>query len=296
MPSSVPPQGSIGLIAGNGRLPLLFARAARAQGLTVHAVALEGEADAALEAEVESLSWANVGQVNRMLRALRARGVSKAVFAGGVGRIRSISAARLDFGAFRVLRQVRSLRDDELLRAIAFDFERQGVTIVAPTDYVKAVLATTGLLAGPKLTAAQERDVALGLEVAALLGRADVGQTVVVKDGTVLAVEAVEGTDECIRRAGRFGGRGAVVVKRSKPTQDLRFDLPAAGPVTLEVMREVGAAVLAIEAGKTVLLDAELLFKWAPRLAISVIGYEVPSGSSPPPGHPELDEGSDHHA
>jgi DUF1009 family protein len=129
------------------------------------------------------------------------------------------------------------------------------------------------LLAGPALTPAQERDVALGREVAGLIGQADVGQTVVVREGVVLAVEAVEGTDECIRRAGRLAGPGAVVVKRCKPGQDLRFDLPAAGPVTLEVMREAGATVLAIEAGKTVVLDTELLVKWAPRLGISVFGY-----------------------
>lgn len=265
----------IGLIAGNGRLPHLFARAAKAQGLLVHVVALEGEADPSLADEVASLVWVNVGQVNHMLKAFRAQGVSRAVFAGGVGRIRSISQAKLDLGALRVLSRVRSLRDDELLRAIAADFEGHGVTIVAPTDYVKSVLATSGLLAGPALTDKQSADVALGQQVAAQLGRADVGQTVVVKDGTVLAVEAIEGTDECIRRAGRFAGPGAVVVKRSKPQQDLRFDLPAAGPVTLEVMREAQASVLAIEAGKTVLLDAELLFKWAPRLGISVVGFET---------------------
>ena len=125
----------------------------------------------------------------------------------------------------------------------------------------------------PPLTAEQQRDVALGREVAAQLGRADVGQTVVIKGGTVLAVEAIEGTDECLRRAGRLGGRGAVVVKRSKPGQDQRFDLPAMGPMTLEVMREVGASVLAIEAGHTVMIDAGLVFKWAARLEISVVGF-----------------------
>jgi DUF1009 family protein len=134
------------------------------------------------------------------------------------------------------------------------------------------VLAPKGLLAGPKLKAGEERDVELGAQVALSLGRADVGQTVVVKDGAVVAVEAVEGTDEAIRRGGRLGGKGAVVVKRVKPGQDLRFDLPAAGPVTLEVMREVSARVLAVEAGRTVLLEAEKLFRLADRLGISVVG------------------------
>jgi hypothetical protein len=193
--------------------------------------------------------------------------------AGGIARVRSLSRVRLDWGAVKMLSRLRSFRDDEVLRAFADGFQARGITIVAPTDYVKSVLAAEGLLAGPPLTLAQQRDVALGREVAGLIGQADVGQTVVVREGVVLAVEAVEGTDECIRRAGRLAGPGAVVVKRCKPNQDLRFDLPAAGPVTLEVMREAGARVLAVEAGKTVVLDTEVLFKWAPRLGISVLGY-----------------------
>jgi DUF1009 family protein len=264
---------AIGLIAGNGRLPYLFAEAARAQGLTVHAVAFEGEADESLRQHVSSLAWVKVGQADKIVDELTRRSVNKAVMAGGIGRIRSLTQARPDLGMLKIAAGLRSLRDDELLRAVAKYFESKGVQIVAPTDYVKSVLATQGHLAGPQLTESQKKDVELGREVAATLGRADVGQTVVVKDGVVLAVEAVEGTDECIRRAGKFGGPGGVVVKRCKPTQDLRFDLPAAGPVTLEVMREAGASVLAVEAGKTVLLDASLLFSDAARLGFTVLGY-----------------------
>jgi len=267
---------AIGLIAGNGRLPVLFAQAAKAQGLAVHAVAFEGEADAAeLSPHVASLDWVKVGQAAHIVAAFRRRGVTKAVMAGGIGRIRSLTQARPDFGMLQIAAKVRSMRDDELLRASAAYFEEHGVSIVAPTDYVPQVLARAGHLAGPPLSAQEARDVDLGREVASSLGRADVGQTVVVKGGVVLALEAVEGTDECIRRAGKFGGPGGVVVKRCKPTQDTRFDLPAAGPVTLEVMREAGARVLAVEAGKTVLLDAELLFKWADRLALSVVGFDA---------------------
>ena len=154
-------------------------------------------------------------------------------------------------------------------------FEAGGVKVISATELLPQVLAKEGLLAGPALTPAEDRDVALGREVAQTLGAADVGQTVVVKGGVVLAVEAVEGTDEAIRRAGRFGGPGAVVVKRVKPGQDTRFDLPAIGPVTLEVMREAGARVLAVDAGHTVLLDAQALFELAPRLGISVLGVRT---------------------
>jgi DUF1009 family protein len=262
----------LGLIAGSGRFPLLFAQAARAQGHPVHAVAHEDETDPALEALVDSLEWVKVGQANAILAALKKHGVSKAVLAGGIGRVRSLTKARPDLGMLQIAASVRSMRDDELLRAVAAFFEKRGVKIVAPTDYLATVLAPEGHLAGPPLSEGQQRDVELGLSVAKALGEADVGQTVVVKEGVVLAVEAVEGTDEALRRAGKYGGKGAVVVKRFKPGQDARFDLPAAGPVTLEVMREIGAQVLAVEAGRTVLLDAAVMLKWAERLKIAVVG------------------------
>jgi hypothetical protein len=265
--------GTIGLIAGNGQLPRLFAEAARARGLTVHAVAHEQEVDPALADVVASLAWVKVGQVGRIVRSLREKGVTQAVMAGGIGRVRSISQARPDLGALKILSSLRTLRDDELLRAVAAYFEAHGVTIVSATDFVPQVLAPLGHLAGPALTQAQRDDVKLGQEVALALGHADVGQTVVVRGGTVLAVEAVEGTDEAIRRAGRYGGPGGVVVKRKKPGQDPRFDLPAAGPVTLEVMREAGAVVLAVEAGSTVLLGRDSLTQWAGRLGISIVGF-----------------------
>ena len=263
---------AIGLIAGSGTFPFLFARAAKEQGLTVHAVAHRGEADPALEKEVASLTWVKLGQAKAILTALKKAGVDTAVMAGGLGRAKSLTQAWPDAGALEIASRLRGFRDDELLRAVAAYFEEGGVRIVAPTDYVKQVLAPEGLLAGPKLSPNEERDAALGREVAASLGKADVGQTVVVKDGVVLAVEAVEGTDEAIRRGGKLGGKGAVVVKRVKPGQDLRFDLPAAGPVTLEVMREVHARVLAVEAGRTVLLGASDMFRLAERFGISVIG------------------------
>ena len=152
-------------------------------------------------------------------------------------------------------------------------FRSRGVTIIAPTDFLGEVLCPEGHLAGPRLHPAQEKDVALGREVAVLLGQADVGQTVVVHNGHVLALEAVEGTDEAIRRGGRLGGNvGAVVVKRCKPQQDLRFDLPAVGPRTLDVMQEVGARVLALEVGRTVILDAPALFAGAEAAGITIVG------------------------
>jgi DUF1009 family protein len=267
----------IGLIAGNGSLPRLFARAARARGLTVVAAAHRGETDPGLASEVDALSWVRVGQVARIQRVLLKQGVQEAVLAGGFVRVRALARLRPDFGLLRVAARLRSVRDDALLRAVAEDFEAHGIRIVSAASYLTEFLAPLGRLAGPELDETGQRDVALGSEVAAALGRADVGQTVVVRDGHVLALEAVEGTDACIRRGAALGGRGVVVVKRLKPGQDERFDLPAVGLRTLEVMAEVGARVLAVEAGKTFLLDTEALLAAADRAGISLVGVETGS-------------------
>ena len=263
----------IGLIAGNGALPRLFARAARARGMTVVAVGHLGETDPALEAEVDRLEWVRVGQVARIERLLRNEGVEEAVLAGGFARMRAVRALRPDLGMFRIAARVRSFRDDALLRAAADEFESAGIRIVAPTELLREILAPEGHLAGPPPDAGQRRDVALGEEVAALLGRADVGQTVVVKNGHVLALEAVEGTDACIRRGAELGGAGVVVVKRSKPGQDPRFDLPAVGPGTIDVLKAVGARVLCIESGRTLLLEADRFLAAAGEAGITVLAH-----------------------
>jgi UDP-2,3-diacylglucosamine hydrolase len=273
----------IGLIAGNGSLPRLFARAARARGLKVVAAAHRGETDPSLAADVDALSWVRVGQVGRIQRLLQRAGVKEAVLAGGFVRMRALSRLRPDLGLFRVAARLRSIRDDALLRAVAEDFEAHGIRIVSPAGYLAELLAPAGLLAGPELDETAQRDVALGSEVAAALGRADVGQTVVVKGGHVLALEAVEGTDACIRRGAALGGKGVVVVKRLKPGQDERFDLPAVGPLTLRVMAEVGARALAVEAGKTLLLEIETLLAEADKAGISLVGLE-PLALKPPEG------------
>ncbi len=262
---------ALGLIAGNGRLPALVAQAASERGDTVYTVAHVGETETGLEQWSASVDWVHVGQLGAIARHLNRRGVTCAVMVGGIARVQSLLRARPDFGFFSMARNLSSLRDDSLLRGVAGYLKRHGIELLSVTELLPQLLAQKGHLAGPLLTSAQERDVALGFEVAAQLGSADVGQTVVVHRGVVLAVEAIEGTDACIRRAGQVGGKGACVVKRCKPQQDRRFDLPAVGPQTLEVMREAGAQVLAVEAGSTLLLDAASIEKWARRLQISVV-------------------------
>jgi DUF1009 family protein len=240
--------------------------------MSVVATAHQGQTDASLAGEVDAITWVRVGQLDRMVRVFRNAQIASAVMVGGIGRVRALREVRPDLGAFRVAMRLRSFRDDALLRAVASYFEEQGIAIVPQTDFFSDLLAQHGQLAGPALSARQEKDVALGLEVARLLGRADVGQTVVVKGGQVLAVEAAEGTDETIRRGSRIAGAGVVVVKVFKPGQDARFDLPAVGQTTFQVMRECGAAVLAVEAGKTLIVDAAEFLSEAEEAGISVVG------------------------
>jgi UDP-2,3-diacylglucosamine hydrolase len=263
----------LGLIAGNGRLPFIAAAAAKALGQRVVAVAHRNETSPDLASTVDVLEWVSVGQLGKIASLLRHHGVHRASMVGGIGRLSPWLNLRPDFGLLEMARQLQGFGDDALLRGIAQYLERRGIELVSVTQVLPKLLATQGHLAGPSLSAAQSRDVELGRKVAAQLGLADVGQTVVVKRGMVLAVEALEGTDACIRRGGLVGGPGAVVVKRSKPNQDTRFDLPAIGPLTLEVMREAGAQVLAVESGSTLLLDWNVAEPWARRLHISVLAF-----------------------
>jgi DUF1009 family protein len=263
---------TIGLIAGNGRLPFLLATEAKKQGLRVLAIAHLGETDPNLAREVDSVTWVRVGQLSRMVDHFHKAGVRRAVMAGGINRVRSLTRARPDSGMLKVLWGLRHFRDDGLLRAVASFFHESGIEIISPTDLLPQAWTPEGPIAGSLLSSEQLRDVALGMEVAKTLGTVDVGQTVVVKNGHVLALEAVEGTDETIRRGARLGGSGCVVVKRSKPSQDMRFDIATVGSQTLELMAEVGASVLALEAGRSLILDMPKFIRAAEAAGISVTG------------------------
>lgn len=266
----------IGLIAGKGQFPLLVAQAARRQGLAVVAVAHRGETDPALEALTDECHWVYVGQLGKIIRTLKQAGVRQAVMAGGISRPRLFREFRPDWRAFKLIRRVGPGHDDRLLRAVAQEFEGEGIAIVSPMLYLKELLAPTGPLSRRRPTALEFRDIDYGFQLAKALGRLDLGQCVVVRRQVATALEAVEGTDETIRRGGRLAGRGAVVVKVCKPGQDLRFDLPAVGLDTVRVMRQVEAAVLAVEAGKTIIFDREEMLALADEAGIAVWGVQAP--------------------
>ena len=264
----------IGLIAGNGSFPLLFAREARRRGYRVAAVAHRGETDPSLAAEVESLVWVRAGQIGRVIKALKHAGVREAVMAGGIDKVRSLASLRPDLRALKLLAGAGRHGDDALLRGFAEELEREGVKVVSSTAFLDEMLAAAGLIAGSVPSSVSLKDLRLGCAVLADLGRHDVGQGVVVEGGLVLAIEAIEGTDAMIRRAGELGRGSSVVVKMAKSGQDMRFDMPAVGPETVRVMAVSGAAVLAVEAARTLILEAETLVAEAERLGVSVVGCD----------------------
>ncbi|MFQ5476986.1 MAG: LpxI family protein [Candidatus Binatia bacterium] len=264
----------IGLIAGNGSFPLLFAREARAKGYEVVAVAHKGETREEIDGEADSVTWVRVGQLGRTIRAFKRQGVTRAVMAGGINKVRTIASVRPDWRGLRFLGTAVRRGDDALLRKLASEFESEGVEIVPSTLFLERIIAGRGLLAGPRPSAAALTDVKLGCRVLGALGRLDVGQGVVVEKGVVLAVEAIEGTDAAIRRGCDMATGPAVVVKIAKVDQDMRFDVPAIGPGTLRTMADCGAGTLAVEAGSTIILEEEGLAEIAESHGISVVGCD----------------------
>jgi len=264
----------VGLIAGNGRFPLVFARGARTAGVEVVAVAHLGETEPELEGLVASLTWIKVGQLGRMIEAFRAGGVRQAVMAGGIRKSTLFENFDPDERAMAFLSRLPHLGDDTVLRGIAAELEAEGIAVVDSTVLVPSLLTPSGVLTRKQPSERHWADIRYGVRVVRAVGRWDVGQSVVVKGGVVLAVEAIEGTDAAIRRGAALGKGDVVVVKTSKPGQDLRFDVPAVGRETLEVCREAGVAVLALEAGKTLILDREELIAGADALDIAIVGFE----------------------
>jgi UDP-2,3-diacylglucosamine hydrolase len=265
---------NIGLIAGKGQFPLLFAQAARQQGATVIAVAHRGETDPALASLVTELHWIYVGQLGKLIRIFKSAGVRQAVMAGGISRGRLFREFRPDWRALSVVRRAGAGQDDRLLRAVAEELEAEGITIAPSTLFLHDLLAAAGPLSRRSPTPEELADINLGLQAAKELGRLDIGQCVVVRRQVVVALETIEGTDATIRRGGALSGPGAVVVKVSKPGQDLRFDVPAVGLETIATMREVRAAALAVEAGMTLIFDRPEMLKAADQAGIAVWGLE----------------------
>ena len=262
----------IGLIAGNGRFPIIFADNARRLGYHVSAVAHEGETEPELAGHVDRIHWIKIGQLSKLIKAFKEDGVRQAVMLGGIKKTHVFTTLRPDFRTLALAARVALWKDDDILREFAKELEREGIAICESTFGLEGILVEEGTLTARAPSEKEWEDIRYGWEVAHDIGRLDIGQCVVIKDRVVVAVEAVEGTDGAIKRGGDLAKEGAVVVKRSKPQQDLRFDLPAVGPRTIEVMASVKASVLAIEAGRTILLDREIMLEKARSARIAIVG------------------------
>ena len=272
-------QSSVGLLAGWGRFPIVFAEKARRLGIPVVCVGIRDEASPELIPLVERFHWAGVARMGRMIRCFKRARVRHIVMAGKIHKVRMFAP----LGVWRLLPDWRTIRfwfrrrrknnaDDSLLLGLIDEFATEGMTFASALDFCPELLVKHGILTRRGLSSREEGDVAFGWELAKAMGGLDVGQSVAVREKAVLAVEAIEGTDQAILRAGQLCGRGGfVVVKVAKPQQDMRFDVPTVGISTIETMRQAGARVLAIEADKTIILDQDQTVALAERYGISII-------------------------
>lgn len=265
----------LGLIAGRGRLPVDIARAARRRGLGVAAIAFHGDTDPGLEAEVDRITWLRLGELERLLSALRAAGARDVVMAGKILKTNlygDLASLQPDARALALIAGLRDRSDDAILGAIADVLASEGLVLRPQAELIPELCAEAGVLGAVSPGGAQRRDAAFGWRIAKALGQVDVGQTVVVRDRAVMALEAIEGTDAAIRRGAALGGPGVTVVKVAKPRQDPRFDLPAIGPDTLEVLAQARAAALAVEAGRTLVVDRARVVEIADANGIALFG------------------------
>ena len=269
----------IGLLAGWGRFPIVFAEKARSLNIPVVCVGVRHEASPELAPLVERFYWAGVARMGRMIRCFKKEGVRHVVMAGKIHKVRIFSP----LGVWRLLPDWRTVRfwfrrrrrnnaDDSLLLSLIDEFAAEGMSFASALDLCPELLVKHGILTRRGLSSREEGDIAFGWELAKEMGRLDVGQSVAVRDRAVLAVEAIEGTDQAIQRAGQLCKRGGfVVVKVAKPRQDMRFDVPTVGAATIETMRQAGARVLAVEADKTIILDQDQTVALADKYGISIV-------------------------
>lgn len=264
----------IGLIAGGGKFPLMVADSARKQGSYIVAVAHQGDTDPALAQFVDRIVWIKLGQLGNLINALKKNGVHKALMAGTIEKGRMFDQIRPDLKGLTFISKMAVLHDDGILRAVASELSKQGIELISSISHLPDLLAPPGCLTRKRPGKAEREDILVGWKVAKELGSLDIGQCVVVRKKTVLALEAIDGTDETIMRGGRLAGENAVVVKVSKPNQDLRFDVPSVGLETIKVMARVKASVLALEAGKTLIFEKPEMIGYADKMGISIISMD----------------------
>jgi DUF1009 family protein len=278
VPASELHSGHWGLIAGNGDFPFLVLEGARSQGIEMAVIAIKEEASPALERAAKRLHWVSLGELSRTIELLHQEGVKRAVMAGQVKHNKIFSAIRPDWKLAKLLFALPSKNTDSLIGAVAKVLEEEGIELVNSTEFLGPLLPQEGVLTRRAPSEEEAADIVYGRRIAHEIAGLDLGQTVVIRDCACLAVEAMEGTDETIERAGRIAsGQRITVVKVSKPQQDMRFDVPVIGAKTIEVMRRSGATALAIDAGRTLLFERDALIGAADEASIAIQAFKPES-------------------
>jgi DUF1009 family protein len=276
----------LGLIAGNGRFPFLVLDAARSMGHEVTVVAIKEEAfkdleqAAAAPGPAASVHWMSLGQLGGWLTILKQAGVTRAVMAGQVKHTKIFGGIVPDMTALSVLTRLKSRNTDAIIAAVADVMRDHGVELIDSTALLQPMLASPGVMTDRAPTPEEEKDLEFGYRMADTIAGLDIGQTIAVKHQAVVAVEAMEGTDETIARAGHLAGPGVSIVKVAKPGQDMRFDVPVVGLATIQAMRVAGATVLSIDAGKTLMFDRDTMLASANDAGIAIVGRQTAEGAS----------------
>ena len=266
------PLDHLGIIAGNGIYPQVLAKAARSAGVKkISAIAFTDETDPNLRELVDQIEWLRVGELSRLLSVFRGSGVRQAIMAGQIAP-RNLFELRPDWRALLLLAKLKRRNAESIFSAIALELEKIGVTLLPASTFLDQFLAPNGVIVGPKLSRREKSDVEFGWDIAKQIASLDIGQTIVVKNGTVLAIEGFDGTNETIRRGGLLGGGRAVVIKVSKPNQDMRFDVPVIGRETIGAAAEAKVRVIAVEAGRTLLLERDRVIEAARDASLSIVG------------------------
>ena len=274
---SLTPEDTIGLIAGNGVFPFLVLEEARRRGVRVVVLAIKDEAESRIDDIGATVHWIGLGEVSRCIKIFKREGVSQAIMAGQVKHKKIFTLLKPDPALLRIWSRMKTRNTDAILGAVADVLAEEGIELMDSTALLRSWMATAGVLGNRSPSPEEEKDIEFGYRVARELARLDIGQTVVVKDGAVVATEAMEGTDETIRRAGSLVSGGLTVVKVARPAQDMRFDVPVVGPRTIETMADAGCSVLALQAKMSLLLEREVLLDKANRHDIVVFGAESSS-------------------
>ncbi len=263
---------TIGLISGVGRLPVEFARAARGMGFDVIAVAVAPGVDAELEQAADKFYTVGLGELDKLISVLKQEKVQQVTMLGKVTKEHLFSgAARPDARMQQLLAGLKDLNDDTVMLALIREFANEGIGVLDQTALIRQLMPAPGVLSSRQPTAAEQADMEYGLSMARHIGGLDIGQTVIVKNKAVMAVEAIEGTDACIKRGAELGRGGVVVAKAAKPNQDARFDVPSVGPDTIKAMIAAGAVALVMEAGKTLLVDKKQVVELADANGITIV-------------------------